>query len=241
MANMFLACRIYGLTESRLQSGLIIVLSATAFVFGACTVILPWTSKDSAFAYTDFNNTAENATTIIWHVLQVTSEFFISTFLIRALLNNRTGFKKSDNLVQYLMRRVVELGLFAAIWSFAGVATWFLLPRHPVFALFEVTVGAIYTHMIFDSLLSRTRLHERMDEETDFEMEFPSQLRDDGSRAQQLSFRIPTGRMPHLTSSTANMPTLGHVTEDDVSEIVCVPVGQVGVRYEAPHTPHDEV
>ena len=31
-----------------------------------------------AFANTDFNNTAESATTIIWHVLQVTSEFFIS-------------------------------------------------------------------------------------------------------------------------------------------------------------------
>jgi hypothetical protein len=31
-----------------------------------------------AFAYTDFDNTAENATTVIWHVLQATSEVFIS-------------------------------------------------------------------------------------------------------------------------------------------------------------------
>jgi len=146
MANMFLACRIYGLTESRLQSGLIVVLSATAFVFGVSTVILPWASKDSA-AYISFDNTAENATMIIWHVLQAISEFFISAFLIRALLNNRTGFKKSDSLVQYLMRRVIELGLFAAIWSFAGVATWFLLPRYTIYALFEMTVGAIYTHV----------------------------------------------------------------------------------------------
>jgi len=37
---------IYGLTQSRLQSGLIVVLSATAFGFGVCTVILPWTFKD---------------------------------------------------------------------------------------------------------------------------------------------------------------------------------------------------
>jgi len=52
-----------------------------------------------------------------------------------------------------------------------------------------------------------------------------------------------TTTMPHLASSTANLntPTLGHVTKDDVSEIVCVPVGQVGVRYEAPCTPHDDV
>jgi len=31
-----------------------------------------------AFAFTDFDNTAENATTIIWHALQAISEFFIS-------------------------------------------------------------------------------------------------------------------------------------------------------------------
>ena len=45
------------------------------------------------------------------------------------------------------MRRVIQLGLFATIWSFAGVATWFLLPRYTVYALFEATVGAIYTHV----------------------------------------------------------------------------------------------
>ena len=37
---------VYGLTKSRLQSGLIAVLSATAFVFGVSTLILPWASKD---------------------------------------------------------------------------------------------------------------------------------------------------------------------------------------------------
>jgi hypothetical protein len=49
--------------------------------------------------------------------------------------------------------------------------------------------------------------------------------------------------MPHMASSTANTPTLSHVTEDDVtvSELVCMPVGQPGVRYEAPYTPNDEV
>jgi len=31
--------------------------------------------------------------------------------------------------------------------------------------------------MIFDTLLSRTRLRERMNEETNFEMEFPSRVR----------------------------------------------------------------
>ena len=68
-------------------------------------------------------------------------------FLIRALLKSRSGFKKSDSLVHYLTRRVVQLGLFAVIWSLAGMATWFLLPKYTVFAFFDMTSGSIYTHV----------------------------------------------------------------------------------------------
>jgi len=248
MANTLLACRIYYLTGSRLQSGLVIVLSATAFVFGVCATILPWTSKVSIFIYTDFKNTAEYALTVIWHALQATSEIFLSAFLIRALLNSRFRSKKSDSVVLYLMRRVIQIGLFATIWSLAGAATWFLLPKYTIYALFTVTVGPIYTHMIFDTLLSRTRLRERMNEETVFQIGFRSQLRSGESQAQQESLQIPnrnmlTMAMPQMASSTADTPTLGHVTEDDVtvSELAFMPVGQPGVRYEVPYTPHDEV
>ena len=72
-------------------------------------------------------------------------------FLIRALLKSRSGFEKSDSLVHHLTRHVVQLGLFAVIWSFAELATWFLLPKYTVVALFDMTSGSIYTH-VSDSL-----------------------------------------------------------------------------------------
>ena len=68
-------------------------------------------------------------------------------FLIRALLKSRSGFENSDSLVHYLTRRVVQIGLFAVIWSFAEMATWFLLPEYAVFAFFDMTSGSIYTHV----------------------------------------------------------------------------------------------
>ena len=40
--------------------------------------------------------------------------------------------------------------------------------------------------------------------------------------------------MPHLVN--ASTPS---ITKDDASDFECAPVGQVGVRYEAPYTPHD--
>ena len=78
-------------------------------------------------------------------------------FLTRALLNSRTGFEKSDNLVYYFTRRIIQLGLFAAIWSLAGMATWFLLPKYTVYAFFDMTAGPIYTHV--SGLFFWTRHH----------------------------------------------------------------------------------
>ena len=40
--------------------------------------------------------------------------------------------------------------------------------------------------------------------------------------------------MPHPGFSQAN------VTKEEASDFECAPVGQEGVRYEAPYTPHDE-
>jgi len=241
MANIFLANRVYNLTRSRLQSGLIIVISSIAFAFAICTTILPYTSKETTFEHIHFTTPAENATSIVWHTLQAISEFLISAFLIRALLKSRSGFEKSDSLVHYLTRRVVQLGLFAVIWSLAGMATWFLLPKYTVYAFFDMTSGSIYTHMLFDTLLSRTQLRERINERNNFEMWSPSLFRSQKSEAQPVSHQMQPGDS-HPFFSMTNPSALSNIAKEDHrdgSEFECAAVGQMGVRYEAPFTPHD--
>jgi hypothetical protein len=68
-------------------------------------------------------------------------------FLTRALLKSRTGFQKSDGVVRYLVSRVVQIGFFATLWTLGGLATWFLMPRYDIYALFVMTSGTIYTHV----------------------------------------------------------------------------------------------
>jgi hypothetical protein len=63
------------------------------------------------------------------------------------LLNSRSGLEKSDSLVHHVVRRVIQIGLFATTWSLVGMATWFLLPKYTVYAFFDMTVGSIYTHV----------------------------------------------------------------------------------------------
>jgi len=193
--------------------------------------------------YTKFTSPAQNATSVVWHVLQAISEFLISAFLIRALLKSRSGFKRSDNLVRYFTRRIIQLGFFAVVWSLAGMATWFLLPKYTVFTIFDMTSGSIYTHMLFDTLLSRTQLRERIAGRNNFEMRSPShsQFRSQKPEEQQASHQISPGT-PRLFFSTANPSALSNVIKEDrrdSSDFEVVAVDKAGVRYEAPYTPHD--
>jgi hypothetical protein len=68
-------------------------------------------------------------------------------FLIRALLNSRGGFEKSNSLIRFFTRHVIQIGLFATIWSLAAMGTWFLMPNYTIYAFFDATSGSVYTHV----------------------------------------------------------------------------------------------
>lgn len=112
--------------------------------------------------------------------------------------------------------------------------------------------------MIFDTLLSRTKLRQRLVRGSHIDIGLPSQVRClafpgffsllNGSTKSQLrshkperrhgSLSIPRGRVSVLTMPQLGLSTAS-VTKEDASDFECAPVGQVGVRYEAPYSPHD--
>ncbi len=108
----------------------------------------------------------ELAAAVVWQVSQAIAECLImctpfsillgarlivntlyEVFLARVLLTSRSGLKKSDSIVNHLVRNVVQIGLFATIWAIAGLATYFLLPRRTIYTIFNATSGSIYTHV----------------------------------------------------------------------------------------------
>jgi len=99
-------------------------------------------------------------------------------------------------MIHYFARRIIQLGLLATIWNLAALATWFLMPKYDIYTFFDATSGSVYTHVIFDTLLSRIRLRERMAASSHLEMGVPrvSQLRSHKSEGQQGSFEIPLGK-----------------------------------------------
>jgi len=182
MANVFLASRIYSLTRSRLQSGLVLAFSTAAFITGIVTLWLTWAANPLLSTY----STTERAASVIWNVFQVITECLIMLFLSRALVASRSGRQASNSVVNHLIRNVIQIGLIATIWSLAALGTYFLLPQSTVYTVFDMTCGSIYVHMIYDGLLSRPRLRSRLAERSQLEMELPSQFFSTISRATHL-------------------------------------------------------
>jgi len=117
-------------------------------------------------------------------------------FLSRGLLGARSGLKRSNSVVNQLVRNAVQTGLFAMTWSMVALGTYPLLPDNTVYTVFDATSGLIYTHvsdrlfraswhiftggrvqMIYDGLLSRPKLRTRLSERSELEVGLPSQVR----------------------------------------------------------------
>ena len=74
---------------------------------------------------------------------------------------SRTGLRRSDSIVNYLVRNVIQTGCLATIWAIAALATWFWLSRNVmVYRVFDITSGTIYTH-VGDSFLRPCLSHSK--------------------------------------------------------------------------------
>lgn len=70
-------------------------------------------------------------------------------FLVRVLLKSRIGVRKSDNIVDLLVRGAIQTGSLATLWAIAGLVTSFFVPRNLIYRVFDITSGSVYTHVGF--------------------------------------------------------------------------------------------
>jgi len=158
--------------EAALNScGLTLAFSTAALIAGLVDLVTTWKSNPNLTRYT----TLQRATSVVWYVFQAIAECLIMFLLARALLASRSGMKRSDTIVNQLARNVIQTGLVATLWSMAALGTYFLLPRCTVFTIFNATSGSVYTHMIYDGLLSRSKLRIRLADQSQPELGIPSQ------------------------------------------------------------------
>ena len=116
---------------------------------------------------------------VAWHAVEAVAKCFITcmsltfhpdgllysfslsctVFLSRVLLKSRSGIPATDTTINHIVRGIIQTGCLATAWAIVALATWFLLPNTMVYRFFDVTSGAVYTHVScpFQVLLSNLK------------------------------------------------------------------------------------
>ncbi|KAH9984926.1 hypothetical protein BJV77DRAFT_143766 [Russula vinacea] len=216
LANIFLAYRIHGLTKSRIQSLTPMAFSFIAFVFGVVTTTTTtWIANSQRYRY---------AFSVIWYTSQAVAECLITFFLSRALLKSRSGVRRSDMLVRNLARNVIQTGGLATIWAVSALVSWFWLERNIiVYRVFDITSGTVYAHAIFDTLISRTRIRDRMANTSAF-VDFGPSTQSRSSTRYPGTVIVSNFCAPELSNSDTNGGSTDMNKNDDVLELGKLPV-----------------
>ncbi|KAF8226286.1 hypothetical protein L208DRAFT_1367155 [Tricholoma matsutake] len=145
----FLGHRVYLLTKSKPLVGVIGMLSLLGFIFGLYAGIRSGIIHEIAhFAIL-------KPFVICWLGFQTSADLLITCSLTFVLSRSRTGFHKTDTIINRLIRGAIQTGLFASMFALADLFSFVLHGNTNLYAMFAFPIGRIYTNTLLDTLNSR--------------------------------------------------------------------------------------
>jgi len=70
---------------------------------------------------------------------------------------SRTGIRKTDAVLDRLIRGAIQTGFFIGIFSLGSLITFVLLPNTSLYAIFSIPLGRIYTNV---SVVNMTKIYK---------------------------------------------------------------------------------
>ncbi|KAH7912380.1 hypothetical protein BJ138DRAFT_800934 [Hygrophoropsis aurantiaca] len=159
----FFAYRIYILSEcNKLVTGIITLLSFIQLAFGSVVTIRAFTIK-----YFVLLTTAE------WSIgsflgTTLACDIFITLSMCYYLHGSRTGFKRTDSLVNTLILYALSTGAITAAIALANLITFFSQPTSLVTLGLNFILAKVYSNSLLATLNARKHLNARLYKTQDF-------------------------------------------------------------------------
>ncbi|KAJ7244071.1 hypothetical protein C8J57DRAFT_1311295 [Mycena rebaudengoi] len=213
ITQLFLVSRVMLLTKNRILMAVICTLSFVGLVFGCTAGIMSGVIKEVA----KFGPLVPYV--ILWLSFQSLADFLITASLITALLHSRTGFRRTDTIINRLVRGAIETGLFASAFALADLFSFVFFRDTNLYAMFAFPIGRIYTNTLLHTLNARAELNN-MDSIIDCNSEGNAAVirTQDQSKIQSTTFTETVldhqGRSPTSTVNKAEKVQV-HVMDDE--------------------------
>ncbi|KIK02545.1 hypothetical protein K443DRAFT_515706 [Laccaria amethystina LaAM-08-1] len=158
LTQVYLADRILRTKRSVSLYILVLFLSACAFVAGIVFAVKACLFK--------IENTALHASLdtllIVWCSLEMCVDILISGILLHSLAQSRTGFQRSDKVINRLMQTTIQSGLLCSIASILILVLFVAYQETQFCSIFGVAIGRLYTNTLMDTLRCRKKLREML-------------------------------------------------------------------------------
>lgn len=149
VTQFFLGHRVLMLTKNKILAGLIGLLSVLGFIFGVYAGIYSGILHEVAkFA-------PLNPFVTCWLTFQTSADLIITFVLSFVLGRSKTGFRRTDTIINRLIRGAVQTGLFVSIFALGDLFSFLLHRNTNLYAMFAYPLGRIYTNTLLDTLNSR--------------------------------------------------------------------------------------
>jgi len=148
LVQSFFAWRIYLLTKSWIYPAMIL---ATAITGGVTAILTPVEVAKVPF----FVDIGLSKTTIsIWLASEVLGDFIITTVLVWHLSSHKTGFQRSDMIIDRIIRLTIQTGLLTMIFAAINLIV-FLTDPTGTHLLFNFFLCKLYSNSLMSTLNSR--------------------------------------------------------------------------------------
>ncbi|KAF7303426.1 hypothetical protein MIND_00571200 [Mycena indigotica] len=149
LTQAFLLYRVHSLTRNVALVAFLGTTSVLSFAFG-CT----------AGIYSGILGTVEKFPplvkwVILWLSFQSVSDLGISGALIFSLIRSRTGFRKTDAMINRLIYGAIETGVFASVFAMGDLFSFTFFRQSNLYLTFAYPIGRIYTNTLLHVLNSR--------------------------------------------------------------------------------------
>ncbi|KAJ7829222.1 hypothetical protein B0H14DRAFT_2810757, partial [Mycena olivaceomarginata] len=102
-----------------------------------------------------------------WLALFCIVDLLVTAILIFVLVHSKTGFRRTNTIINRLIRGAIQTGLFAAMAALCDLFCFIFAPHTNFYMMFAYPLGRIYTNTLLDTLNARMVFY-RMDQQSSF-------------------------------------------------------------------------
>ncbi|TEB34146.1 hypothetical protein FA13DRAFT_69153 [Coprinellus micaceus] len=162
ITHAFLGARMFGMLQDKFLFVLVLGMSLAEFGAGMAFGIRMWMLKDA-----HLESQTLKPFLIPWLAFQMSIDVFMSGFMSIFFYRHRTGYARTDRVINRLIRGCIQTGAFSAMLAICGLVAFLVRPHTIFYTMFMIPIGRTYTTTLMDTLNVRAELKERLMKDID--------------------------------------------------------------------------